>query len=152
MSCATLSIRMRWGVLALALLVLSGCGKSLAILGGKVTEEGRPVAAAEVVVAHPDDPDQQFFGVTGEDGSLHVTYRDADGAPPGRYKIHIRYTTQRDGQALPPGEEGAVMRQKGAVMTREFVFDEELKPGANLLDLKLENGRLQTPSSDAQGG
>jgi hypothetical protein len=141
----------RWAPLALAIIVLTGCGHSLAVVEGKVTDEGKPVASAEVMVAHADDTDRQFFGVTGEDGSLHVTYRDAAGAPPGRYLIHIRYATQRDGQPLPSGEDGAALRRKGAVMTREFVFDQELHAGSNALDLKLENGRRQSPSSGAQG-
>jgi hypothetical protein len=105
-----------------------------------------------VVVTHPDDPNQQFFGVTGDDGSLHVSYRTKDGIPPGTYEIRIRSITQRDGQPLPPGEEGAVLRQAGATVSREFVFNAELKSGPNELDLKLENGRLKPPAGPSPNG
>ena len=56
--------------------VLTGCGGTTAQIGGKVTHQGEPVGGAEVVVESAAGPSLQYFGLTREDGSLYVGYRD----------------------------------------------------------------------------
>jgi hypothetical protein len=135
-------------------LAAPGCGSSDAVVQGKVTRQGQPVASAEVAFEKKDDPNQQFFGVTGEDGSLFVTYRDREGLPPGSYTIRITSTTQRDGQPLPGGEEGAVLRQSGNIVTRVYRFEKDVAAGDNQLDLKLEDAQVedQAPAGNAGAG
>lgn len=118
--------------------VLSGCGGSVARIAGKVTHNGEPVSRAEVVVESATDAAQQYFGMTTEDGSLYVGYRDKSGVPPGLWKIRVTHFTQRDGQPLPGGEAGQALRESNRAVARTYVFDQELAGGKNVLELKLE--------------
>jgi hypothetical protein len=128
------------GGLALLTLGLSGCGSTDGVVQGKVTSEGAAVASAQVMFASKDDPSQEYFGVTGDDGSLHLTYRTRDGLPPGRYAIRITRATLKDGSPVPPGEEGTVLRQAGEVVSRRYEFERDVTAGMNQFDLKLEEG------------
>jgi hypothetical protein len=137
-----------WSGPALLTLALSGCSGPDAVVQGKVTRQGQPVASAEVAFAAKDDPNQQFFGVTDSGGALFLTYRDRKGLPPGPYTIRITSVTQRDGQPLPSGEEGAVIRQSGNAVTQIYVFEKDLVVGDNNLDLKLEEAQVEAPAPD----
>jgi hypothetical protein len=121
-----------------AAVVLSGCGGSLAQIGGKVTHRGEAVAGAEVVVESAADSRLQYFGRTREDGSLYVGYRDKPGLPVGRCKIRVTHYTLRDGKPLPSGEAGRAVRESNKSIGRIFLFEQDLANGKNVLDLKLE--------------
>ena len=43
-------------------------------------------------------PAEQYFGLTTDDGSLYVGYRDKPGVPPGAVKIRVTHYLQRNGQ------------------------------------------------------
>ena len=125
---------MAWATAA----VLSGCGDPAAQIGGKVTHKGEAVGGAEVVVESVADTSFQYFGVTREDGSLYVGYRDKPGLPVGRCKIRVTHYTLRDGKPLPSGEAGRVLRESNKSIGRTFLFEQDLANGKNTLDLKLE--------------
>ena len=144
--------RAAWVVSSFAILSLTGCAPTEGVLEGTVTHHGAPVASAEVVVAAQDDPGQRYFGVTGEDGSISLTYRTRQGLSPGRYTIRVTQLTRRGGRPLPPGEEGAALEQSGAAISRTYVFERDVAAGVNRFDLKLEDGRLEQPDSAAPAG
>ncbi|MBW3599471.1 MAG: hypothetical protein KY475_19640 [Planctomycetes bacterium] len=121
----------------------AGCGPPVARVEGAVTHQGQPVSNADLMLVQHDNPARQFFGATGEDGEIYVTYQDAQGAPPGRYAIHVTHAVLRDGRPLPPGEEGAVLRDSPQAVGRTYVFEQELDAGVNVLHLKLENAQLE---------
>jgi len=127
---------------------VAGCGGSTARIAGKVTHNGEPVGRAEVVVESATDAAQQFFGVTAEDGSLRVGYRDKSGVPPGPWKIRVTHFTQRDGQPLPSGEGGQALRASDRAVAKTYLFDQELAGGNNVLELKLEAGTLAAAESE----
>ena len=125
------------GVLAAAA-ALTGCGDSTARIAGTVTHNGEPVRGAEVAIESATETAEQYFGMTTEDGSLYVGYRNKAGVPPGLWKIRVTHFTQRDGQPLPSGEAGQVLRASNRAVARTYLFDQELAGGNNVLDLKLE--------------
>jgi hypothetical protein len=133
--------QMRWQILSAVCTVataLTGCGGSLAQLSGKVTHNGEPVNRADVVVESVADASLQFFGMTTEDGALYVGYRDQEGLPPGPCQIRVTHHTLRDGTRLPPGEDGQALRGSNKSIGKIYRFDQDLKAGKNVLDLKLE--------------
>jgi len=121
-----------------AVAALTGCGGSTARIAGQVTHNGEPVSGAEVVLESPTDAGEQYYGLTTEDGSLYVGYRDKPGVAPGPWKIRVTDHTQRDGRPLPGGEAGQALRASNQVVVRTYLFDQELTGGRNELELKLE--------------
>jgi hypothetical protein len=117
---------------------LSGCGGSAARITGKVTHNGEPVRGAEVVVESPTAVAEQYFGLTREDGTLYVGYRDKPGLRPGRWRIRVTHHTLRDGRPLPSGEAGQALRGTDQAVARTYLFDQELAGGQNKVELKLE--------------
>jgi hypothetical protein len=82
-----------FGGLATALLVLGGCGRKaepLVPVRGKLTVKGQPLFAGTVVFY----PDRENGNLTAgeprgfiEQGIYELYSDDAEGAPPGRYKV-----------------------------------------------------------------
>lgn len=142
--------RVGLGLLGAALLLLPGCGPPTAQLQGLVTYQGAPAGGADLML-EAKETREQYFGATGEDGKLYVSYDEEGGVPPGPYTIRVTYSTLPDGKPLPPGEEGATLRNSGRAVTKTFVMDQELAAGSNTLDLKLENARVQQPHEDTSG-
>jgi hypothetical protein len=89
---------MRWRNTSLAVLVLvaalaAGCSKT-AVVKGRVTLDGKPVAGATVLFV-PDAPDRgrPASAQTDNDGNFRLmTYRLEDGAVPGAYRIVVSKT------------------------------------------------------------
>ena len=133
-SCRSLILGVVWAAAA----ALTGCGGSTARIAGTVTHNGEAVRGAEVVVESATDTAEQYFGITTEDGSLYVGYRDKSGVGPGLWKIRVTHFTQLDGQPLPGGEAGQVLRASNRVVARTYLFEQELAKGKNVLELKLE--------------
>ena len=138
------------GVVWLAAAALTGCGGSAARISGKVTHNGEPIRGAEVVVESATDAAEQYFGITAEDGSLYVGYRDKPGVPPGLWKIRVTRFTQGDGQPLPSGEAGQVLRASNRVVARTYLFDQKLAGGKNVIELKLEAATGAVAGSDVR--
>jgi hypothetical protein len=102
-----------------------------------------------VVLESPTEADEQYYGLTTEDGSLYVGYRDKSGVTPGPWKIRVTHHTQRDGRPLPGGEAGQAFRASNHVVARTYHFDQELAGGRNVLELKLEAAANVTDGSAA---
>jgi hypothetical protein len=126
-------------LLSAATMTLAGCGQPAARISGNVTHNGQAVAGAEVVVESAANPEEQFFGMTTDDGSLHVGYRTKPGVPPGAVKIRLTHATQRNGQPLPAGEAGQALRASDQALVKTYIFDQTLVNGNNVLELKLES-------------
>jgi hypothetical protein len=131
-------------------MAVAGCGGSVARITGTVSHNGEPVRAADVVVESTADAAQQFFGVTTDDGSLYVGYRDKPGLAPGAWKIRVTQYTLRNGQPLPGGEAGQAIRTSGHVVAKTYLFEQELTGGQNTLELKLEAAASTADASTAQ--
>jgi hypothetical protein len=129
----------RFFVLCATALALTGCGSPAARIAGNVTHNGQAVRGAEVVVETAASPAEQYFGMTTDDGSLYVGYRDKPGVPPGAVKIRVTHYTLRNGQPLPVGEAGQALRASDQTLVKTYVFDQELVNGKNTLELKLES-------------
>lgn len=83
----------------------------------KVLHKGKPAAGARVVLVPvgDDSPDGiKPRGQVAEDGTVKIgTYALADGAPPGEYRVSVRWTARTaakndDGEDAPPGPPGGV--------------------------------------------
>ncbi len=73
-------------------LVLSGCGPSLAPVRGKVTlQGGKPAAGSQVVFESEQDGKRiSARGDVREDGSFELsTFKPGDGVLPGKYKVQV---------------------------------------------------------------
>ena len=121
-------------LLALALCLAAGCERRVA-LTGKVVENGRPVAGAELRWIHQTKPDVFVSGVT-DDGGMYVL--DAAGRtdiPVGKYRVTVTLWRTTDGRPLPAGEQGTAL--KGTDAARQFTaaVEVEVKPGTPTLDL-----------------
>ncbi|MCA9249311.1 MAG: carboxypeptidase regulatory-like domain-containing protein, partial [Planctomycetales bacterium] len=80
------------GVVAVALVVLAGCGKSgpeLAEVAGKVALDGKPVAGAKVVF-QPQDGGSTSSAITNDDGYYELYFGvNQPGAMPGKHRVSI---------------------------------------------------------------
>jgi hypothetical protein len=78
------------GLLPAALLLSAGCGRSLTPVEGVVTCDGKPVPGATVCLMPEGDAGQPACAQTDAAGAFQVrTFRDADGAWPGPYRITV---------------------------------------------------------------
>lgn len=120
---------------------LSGCGSPSGEVAGTITHNQKPVAGAELMFESITNPQEQFFGASGDDGAYRVTYRGKKGMPLGRYKVTVtRYTVAR-GAALPTGEEGAIHKSAGTAIKTCFTFDADIAVGKNNVDFELTSGK-----------
>lgn len=113
--------------LALVALMATGCGGDelrklpVAQARGKVLYKGKPPVGAVVLLVPAKDASPDAIkprGVVGADGVFELaTYPSADGkadgAPPGEYRVSLRWTTRRksatdDDEGGPPGPPGGV--------------------------------------------
>ncbi|MBN9518933.1 hypothetical protein J0H58_10510 [bacterium] len=107
--------------LATALAVVVGCGptdsprQAVVPAQGKVKlKDGKVPEGAEVTLlpANDDSPDGvKPRGRVGKDGTFRLTTypgasAEPDGAPPGEYRVAIRWTTRKRASAVDPDEGG----------------------------------------------
>lgn len=102
--------------LALVAVVAIGCGKSnkpsdMGELGGcvvKVTQDGAPLAGAEVIF-HAQDPANQKYtpsGTTNEKGEAQIKTYGFEGVPAGEYKVTVTKLVIEEGE-LVVAEDGS---------------------------------------------
>lgn len=120
---------------------LSGCGSPTGEVAGTITYNQKPVAGAELMFESVTNPQEQFFGASGDDGGYRVTYRGKKGMPLGRYKVVVTRYTVAKGAALPAGEEGAIHKSAGSVSKTCFTLDADIVVGKNNIDLELNTGK-----------
>ncbi len=126
--------------LAAAVLLLSGCGSSVGRVSGKVTLDNQPLPGADLVFQRADDPGQRFVGNSLESGDYQVDYLSKGGLPPGRYQVTVTWWTTRDGQPVPPGEEGESLKDEGLAVTKAVTFTHDISAGSNAIDFELSKG------------
>ncbi|MGE0609329.1 MAG: carboxypeptidase-like regulatory domain-containing protein [Pirellulales bacterium] len=103
--------------MALALLLLAGCGDSgpkLTKVQGKVLCDGQPLANALVTLlptGSTDDDRRACTGTTSESGEYVLASSWGPGAVPGEYKVTVSQMTKADGSPLVAMGEGLDLTQ-----------------------------------------
>lgn len=130
------------------LLIAAGCGRSgpeLAIVTGKVTLDGEPVAHAQLTFKPPatGSGGSTAYGVTDNQGNYTLQYsRDARGALPGQYEVVI------ESPPKPSKSEIAELKAAGenvpetainlpAKYSQPGELTAEVKSGSNAIDFTL---------------
>lgn len=131
------------GLLCLALGII-GCGTPVGQVTGKVTHHGSPVAEAQLVFRSTAKSDDQFFGLSDQNGTYHVSYRTYQGLPVGDYEVTVTWHTLPGGKPLPPGETGRVLKETGKAVKHEVVFQKQISRGTNAIDLELNDGKKKS--------
>lgn len=139
----------------IALLVLSsslaGCGGgNIATVDGKVTKNAAPIAGAEVLFEPDASGQTSIYGMTDHNGTCNFDLGGRKGFVPGKYKVTVTRHELADGNALPPGEEGMVMKENGKAVRNSYLFQQELKTGRNTVALALENAEVLSEASVEQ--
>ena len=140
------TIRLHWtGLLLLAAVLVSstGCGPTVGEISGKVLLDKQPIANVEIVFISTADANQQYYGLSLDDGSYQVDYRTLKGMPVGRYDAKVTRYLQPDGKSLPAGEEGEVMKSSGQAVKVTYVLPIEVARGEHPLDLVLDNAEKE---------
>ena len=109
--------------LALVAVVAVGCGKSnkpsdMGELGGcvvKVTQDGAPLAGAEVIFHAQDPPNQKYTpsGTTNEKGEAQIKTYGFEGVPAGEYKVTVTKLVIEEGE-LVVAEDGSESVEGGS--------------------------------------
>lgn len=122
-----------FAIFALAILCLTGCGKSdrppLGRVGGTVTLDGAPLPGA-LVVFTPDGPGRSAVATTDTVGQYELAYlRDIEGANVGSHTVRITTATEERGskEILP-------LRYH-----RKTELVAVVEPGENTLDFPLQS-------------
>lgn len=107
MKCALLSRTAELWSLALIVTVIAGCGsgRSLVLVEGQVTLDGKPLSDASVMFL-PTEKGPSAYGVTNSDGHFKLTTVNDAGAMRGSYQVAIakrKYVPPKPGQPAPPG-------------------------------------------------
>jgi hypothetical protein len=141
----------------LPLLVLSygltGCGGgNFATVDGKVTRDAAPIAGAEVLFEPEVSGQGSIYGKTDHNGICMFDLGGRKGFVPGKYKVTVTRHELADGNALPPGEEGMVMKENGKSLQKSYLFQQELQPGKNTVALALDQAEVLSEASAEQSG
>lgn len=121
-------------------LTVSGCSVPTEKVGGKVTLKTKPVANADMRFERIDSPGEFYRGLTGDDGTYHVDYKDRRGLPVGAYKVVITYYTLGT-KLVPPGEKGEALKHDEETLVHEIAFDKQVVSGGNELHFELGEGK-----------
>lgn len=129
-------------------LALSGCGPDYpetVPVSGTVTLGGQPVTGASIVFT-PEAGDQAT-ATTDSSGQFQLsTYRLADGAAPGHYRVTVAKTT------VEPGEEEKVVflvpKKYGNPDTSGLECDVQLEMGPVQFDLQPEPAPAELPPEE----
>jgi hypothetical protein len=125
-----------------------GGGSKTAAVSGRVTYKGKPVPNASVSFTPVEGTGRAADGVTDSNGRYTLTtYSASDGAPPGKYRIHvIAYGPSRPPK---PGETGSgmpgeMMPGDPVIPTKYFKPDTsgltyEVKRGSNTANFDLQD-------------
>ena len=125
----------------LALLALTGCGRPVGQPTGKVTFSGQPAGGADLKFVGSQDATLEFFGLSRDDGSYLVSFREHRGLPVGKYQVTVTQYVLRNNQPLPPGEAGASLKASGKAFKRAFTFEKDITSGTNAIDFDLSQGQ-----------
>jgi hypothetical protein len=125
---------------ALFAVLAAGCSAPLATVSGNVTLKGAPVPEAVLSFQPSSNPDDAFPGTALDSGEYRLSYRDADGMPPGRYRVTVTRAFVRGGKTAPGGEEGEELKANGRALTETYSFEKDVAAGPNTIDFELSQG------------
>jgi hypothetical protein len=143
-----MSIRLR-NVVLLMLTVLPGCsdGPPLGTVSGKVSQGGHAIPFAYVVFQPVDPPGTYGSAYTDAEGRYVLQYSASrQGALVARHEVTIR-TAARDEIQVEDRSTGLMVTPPlpdGYKEKVEVLFDREVKPGDNVIDFDLVEGRLKS--------
>jgi len=128
-------------VLVLGMCAAAGCG-SVGTPNGKVTQNGAPVAGAELLLYPEATPDQPVVGMSSASGEYRLDLTGKRGVPAGKCRVEIAHYTLLNGQPLPGGEAGNVLKGDDKKSRRNVHrFDVEIAPGTPTLNFELNEGK-----------
>ncbi len=127
--------------LLLLLLAFTGCGVKTARLTGKVILAGQPVPNAEIEFAPINDPSKNFRGLSLAGGEYQIDYGPGGGLPLGEYRVTVTVHVTKAGALLPEGEAGAVLKNSGQSVARNYVLTLQVDK-TSLIDLNLDAAKL----------
>ena len=131
-------------IVAFVRLFALGCNSSTVKISGKVTLNQEPVAGT-IIDFTSSDGSKNFRGVSLDDGTYRIDYGADGGLPMGRYQITVSRAETLDGQPLPSGEAGMVLRNSGQAIDRRYVLHKEIATSSTEFDLVLDDA--EPPSS-----
>ncbi len=110
---------------------------------GTVTLEGKPVPQAEIFFESAESPGNGVSGRTDDNGVYHLNYLSPRGMPAGTYHATVTIYTLPKGRPIPPGEEGAALRNDPERVVRQAfrLANLTIPPGESTLDLELANAQ-----------
>lgn len=130
-------VGLAWLLLGLA---AGGCATPTGQLSGKVTLKKKAVANADLRFERADNAGEFYRGLTSDDGTYHVDYKNRGGLPVGAYKVVITYYTLRN-KLLPPGEAGEALKHEQETLAHEIAFEKSIAVGAQELHFELSEGK-----------
>lgn len=128
-------------LVVLGLILAAGCGKRVNVTG-KVLENGKPIAQAELRLASESDATLFVSGISDQNGVYMLDTAGKRGIPPGRYKVSITWWRLRDGKPLPEGEAGSALRGTSKVRSFSAELSTEIKADSSSVDLDV-TGKVQ---------
>jgi hypothetical protein len=145
--------RLSLATAALAALWIGGCGSgdetegfSLVPVTGKVTQNGKPVAGAQLSFTPnaKNKPQTPGDAVTDETGAYKATYRGRAGLSPGNYLVAVTKTAA--GSKAGAGDTDAFMQKLGSETAAsgesagkvDNTFDREVPAAGGTLDFELK--------------
>ncbi len=133
--------------LTVASVGLVGCGPPMARLRGTVTLQGKPVPQAEIFFESAESSGSGVSGRTDDNGVYYLNYLSPRGMPAGTYHATITVYMLPKGGPLPPGEEGAALRNDPERVVRQVfrLSNLTIPPGETTLDLELTNAQRVSP-------
>jgi hypothetical protein len=122
-----------------ALILGCGSGSKTASVSGRVTYKDKPVPNANVSFTPEEGTGRAAAGLTDTAGRYTLgTFTASDGAPPGKYRVHI--TAYGPSRPAKPGETGSGM--PGEMMTGDPLIPKKyFQPDTSGLTHEVKRGR-----------
>jgi hypothetical protein len=137
------------GAVAIALLVLAGCGggvedqPEMGRVTGTVTLDGDPLPNAHIAFAPLGDEGGTSTATANEDGYYELNYkRDIKGAVVGKHNVRV-WTVADEGDSIDEATGRPIPKPEEVVPARyneESTYEKEVEPGEQTIDLELTTG------------
>jgi hypothetical protein len=130
------------------MLAAAGCSAPTGQVTGKITLKKKPVPHADLRF-EPAGGDVFYRGLSDDDGTYYVDYKNRGGLPAGAYKVVVTYHTYRN-KLLPPGEKGDSLKNEEETIAQEIIFEKTVAAGANEFHFELTEGQKGKTSGGIQ--
>lgn len=132
----TVALRPRQvGVVLVGLVfLLAGCARRVDVTG-KIVENGKAIAQADLRCVHERGGSPIVTGLTDDEGRFILIAEGKRGVPPGNYEVTITYWKTKAGQPLPSGEKGTVLKGTDAAVRYSAMFIREITPQTTTLEI-----------------